>query len=36
MINPDEFEWIVDPDAQQQLADTLAEGVAQWVQRSNP
>jgi N-acetylmuramoyl-L-alanine amidase len=31
MINPYEFEWITDPLAQQQLADTLAEGVAQWV-----
>ena len=28
---------LLTPDAQQQLADTLAEGgVAQWVQRSNP
>ena len=31
MINPYEFEWIVDPDAQQQLAKALADGVAEWV-----
>ena len=36
MINPDEFEWIVDPQAQQRLAETLAEGVAQWVQQAHP
>ena len=33
MINPTEFEWIVDPTAQQQLADTLADGIVQWVQQ---
>ncbi len=33
MINPTEFEWITDPQAQTQLAETLAEGVAQWVQQ---
>lgn len=32
MINPTEFEWIIDPQAQAQLAETLAEGVAEWVQ----
>lgn len=31
MINPYEFEWIVDPDSQQELAKTLANGVAEWV-----
>lgn len=31
MINPYEFEWIVNPAAQQQLAIALAEGVFQWV-----
>ena len=36
MINPYEFEWITDPQSQQHLADTLAEGVAQWVQQSTP
>ncbi|WP_404786185.1 N-acetylmuramoyl-L-alanine amidase [Altericista sp. CCNU0014] len=34
MINPNEFEWITDPDAQQQLAKTLAEGIALWVQKN--
>jgi N-acetylmuramoyl-L-alanine amidase len=36
MINPYEFEWVVDPLAQQRLAETLAEGVARWVQQTNP
>lgn len=36
MINPYEFEWVVAPEAQQQLAETLAEGVAQWMQQTNP
>lgn len=31
MINPDEFEWIADPQAQQQLAKTLADGIQQWI-----
>jgi N-acetylmuramoyl-L-alanine amidase len=31
MINPNEFEWIVDPAAQQQLAETLADGIVAWV-----
>lgn len=30
MINPTEFEWITDPQAQEQLADALAEGITQW------
>ncbi|HSM82358.1 MAG TPA: N-acetylmuramoyl-L-alanine amidase [Nodosilinea sp.] len=34
MINPDEFEWVTDPAAQAALADTLAEGVARWVQQT--
>ncbi|MBF2076614.1 MAG: N-acetylmuramoyl-L-alanine amidase [Synechococcales cyanobacterium C42_A2020_086] len=34
MINPEEFEWIVDPRSQEQLADALADGVVQWVQRA--
>jgi N-acetylmuramoyl-L-alanine amidase len=32
MINPVEFEWIVDPKAQQQLATTIADGIGQWLQ----
>ncbi|MEM6255684.1 MAG: N-acetylmuramoyl-L-alanine amidase [Cyanobacteria bacterium P01_D01_bin.156] len=31
MINPYEFEWIVDPVAQQELAKAVADGVAEWV-----
>jgi len=34
MINPDEFEWIVDPQEQARLANTLAEGVELWVQQA--
>ncbi|WP_416669222.1 N-acetylmuramoyl-L-alanine amidase [Egbenema bharatensis] len=33
MINPEEFEWITDPDAQEKLAEAIAEGVVQWMQR---
>jgi N-acetylmuramoyl-L-alanine amidase len=32
MINPQEFEWITDPQQQQQLADALADGITQWLQ----
>ena len=32
MINPTEFEWIVDSKAQDRLADALAAGVTQWFQ----
>jgi len=31
MINPDEFEWITDPQEQEALAEALAEGVTQWL-----
>ncbi|MGJ3247669.1 MAG: N-acetylmuramoyl-L-alanine amidase [Elainellaceae cyanobacterium] len=31
MINPDEFEWITDPNSQRQLADALADGIAVWM-----
>ncbi|MBP0000422.1 MAG: N-acetylmuramoyl-L-alanine amidase [Cyanobacteria bacterium SID2] len=31
LINPDEFEWIVDSQAQQALALSLAEGIEAWV-----
>lgn len=34
MINPDEFEWIVDPQEQERLAETLAEGVELWVRQA--
>jgi N-acetylmuramoyl-L-alanine amidase len=32
MINPYEFEWIVDPVAQRELAIALADGVVAWMQ----
>lgn len=31
MINPEEFEWITDENAQRDLARTLAEGVEAWL-----
>jgi N-acetylmuramoyl-L-alanine amidase len=31
MINPNEFEWIVDPSEQEKLAEAIAAGVEQWV-----
>jgi N-acetylmuramoyl-L-alanine amidase len=31
MINPEEFEWITDENAQQELARTLAEGLEKWL-----
>jgi N-acetylmuramoyl-L-alanine amidase len=34
MINPTEFEWIVDPQAQTQLADALADGIEQWAEQT--
>lgn len=30
MINPDEFEWIENPQEQKKLAQVLAEGIAEW------
>ncbi len=30
MINPDEFEWIRNPQQQDKLADTLATGIVEW------
>lgn len=34
MINPTEFEWIADPQRQQELAKALAEGLCQWIERT--
>ena len=34
MINPDEFEWITDSQAQEQLASTLAQGISDWFEHS--
>jgi len=36
MINPTEFEWITTPQAQQKLANTLAEGIQVWWQTKQP
>lgn len=35
MINPFEFEWIMDEPAQRQLVRTLAEGVMAWIARQD-
>lgn len=35
MINPQEFEWITDPEAQQQLAAALADGIERWFQEGS-
>lgn len=34
MGNPQEFEWITNPDEQARLAEVLAEGVTEWIQQS--
>ncbi len=33
MINPWEFEWITDPQAQKQLAQVLADGIQAWLEQ---
>jgi N-acetylmuramoyl-L-alanine amidase len=30
MINPEEFEWVTNPQEQQKLAVTIADGITQW------
>ncbi len=30
MINPDEFEWIVNPTEQKKLAEAMAQGITEW------
>jgi N-acetylmuramoyl-L-alanine amidase len=32
MTNPEEFEWITNPQAQQHLADAIATGITQWLE----
>jgi N-acetylmuramoyl-L-alanine amidase len=32
MINPEEFEWITDENAQKELAETLADGLERWME----
>ena len=34
MINPDEFEWIMNSKEQQRLASAIADGITQWFQIS--
>jgi N-acetylmuramoyl-L-alanine amidase len=34
MINPEEFEWIVNPQEQQKLAAALADGIVEWVENA--
>lgn len=34
MIHPEEFEWIVNPQAQAHLARTLAQGILEWLQQA--
>ncbi|GAB4155719.1 MAG: N-acetylmuramoyl-L-alanine amidase [Cyanobacteria bacterium J069] len=34
LINPTEFEWIVDPDEQESLADALADGIETWLRQA--
>lgn len=33
IINPDEFEWIVNPQEQQKLAVAIADGITEWFKR---
>jgi N-acetylmuramoyl-L-alanine amidase len=35
MSNPEEFEWITNPQAQQEMAKTLANGLSQWLMTMN-
>jgi N-acetylmuramoyl-L-alanine amidase len=36
MINPQEFEWIANRQAQTQLAQSLALGLEQWLRQGSP
>jgi N-acetylmuramoyl-L-alanine amidase len=35
MINPTEFEWITDPQAQNELAGAIADGIETWLRRAS-
>jgi N-acetylmuramoyl-L-alanine amidase len=35
MINPDEFEWVENPQEQKKLAQVLAEGITEWFKYGN-
>jgi N-acetylmuramoyl-L-alanine amidase len=34
MINPEEFEWLTNPQEQQKLAKALADSVVEWFKTS--
>jgi N-acetylmuramoyl-L-alanine amidase len=34
MINPNEFEWIINPDEQQRLAIAIADGITAWLKKT--
>lgn len=34
MTNPGEFEWVQDPETQQEVADTLAAGLTEWLHQA--
>jgi len=34
LINPEEFEWTVDPASQRQLAEAIADGLTEWFQHA--
>lgn len=36
MINPEEFEWVTDPQAQDKLVAALAESLTVWLQKTAP
>ncbi len=36
MINPNEFEWIVNPQEQRKLAAAIADGITQWFRTVTP
>ncbi len=35
MINPDEFDWIINPQAQEKLAIAIAQGVKDWLMQAS-
>jgi N-acetylmuramoyl-L-alanine amidase len=36
MINPTEFEWVIDPVEQGKLAGAIADGIEAWLDSSQP
>ena len=36
MINPEESEWIINPQEQEKLAKTLADGISEWFHKQIP